>query len=89
VGKTHISQALGLEAAKQGFDVLFISAKKMLQHIHGGRADASLNAVSIRIFAPTYVNLHPHCTRDIHQRCASNIRQQCATRGGCADKVGI
>jgi DNA replication protein DnaC len=54
VGKTHISQALGLEAAKQGFDVLFISAKKMLQHIHGGRADASLNALSIRIFGPTY-----------------------------------
>lgn len=42
VGKTHISQALGLEAAKQGFDVLFISAQKMLQHIHGGRADGSL-----------------------------------------------
>jgi len=42
VGKTHISQALGLEAAKQGFDVLFIAAQKMLQHIHGGRADGSL-----------------------------------------------
>jgi DNA replication protein DnaC len=42
VGKTHISQALGLEAAKQGFDVLFVSAQKMLQHIHGGRADGSL-----------------------------------------------
>jgi len=42
VGKTHVSQALGLEAAKQGFDVLFISAPKMLQHIHGGRADGSL-----------------------------------------------
>ena len=41
VGKTHISQALGLEAAKQGLDVLFVSAQKMLQHIHGGRADAS------------------------------------------------
>jgi DNA replication protein DnaC len=42
VGKTHVSQALGLEAAKQGFDVLFVSAQKMLQHIHGGRADGSL-----------------------------------------------
>lgn len=42
VGKTHISQALGLEAAKQGLDVLFVSAQKMLQHIHGGRADGSL-----------------------------------------------
>jgi DNA replication protein DnaC len=42
VGKTHLAQALGQEAARQGFDVLFISAQKMLQHIHGGRADGSL-----------------------------------------------
>ncbi|MCG2783789.1 MAG: ATP-binding protein [Anaerolineae bacterium] len=37
-----MSQALGQEAARQGFDVLFVSAQKMLQHIHGGRADGSL-----------------------------------------------
>lgn len=42
VGKSHLAQALGQEAARQGFDVLFISAQKMLQHIHGGRADGSL-----------------------------------------------
>ena len=42
VGKTHLAQALGQEAARQGLDVLFISAQKMLQHIHGGRADGSL-----------------------------------------------
>jgi len=42
VGKTHLAQALGQEAARQGFDVLFISAQKMLQHIHGGRADGSI-----------------------------------------------
>jgi DNA replication protein DnaC len=42
VGKTHLAQALGQEAARQGLDVLFISAQKMLQHIHVGRADGSL-----------------------------------------------
>jgi DNA replication protein DnaC len=41
VGKTHLSQALGQEAARQGFDVLFVSVQKMLQHPHGGRADGS------------------------------------------------
>ena len=40
--KTHLAQALGQEAARQGFDVLFTSAQKMPQHIHGGRADDSL-----------------------------------------------
>jgi DNA replication protein DnaC len=41
VGKTHLAQALGQEAARQGFDVLFVSVQKMLQHLHGGRADGS------------------------------------------------
>ncbi len=42
VGKSHLSQALGQEACRQGFQVLFLNASKMLQHLHGGRADDSL-----------------------------------------------
>ncbi len=41
VGKTHLSQALAQEAARQGFDVLFVSVQKMLSHLNGGRADGS------------------------------------------------
>ena len=41
VGKSHLAQALGQEACRQGFDVLFISTHKMLQHLLGGRADNS------------------------------------------------
>lgn len=41
VGKTHLSQALAQEAARQGFDILFISVQKMLSHLNGGRADGS------------------------------------------------
>lgn len=41
VGKTHLAQALGQEAARQGFQVLFVNTHKMLQTIHGGRADGS------------------------------------------------
>jgi DNA replication protein DnaC len=39
VGKSHLSQALAHEACRQGFDVVFVTTHKMLQHIHGGRAD--------------------------------------------------
>jgi DNA replication protein DnaC len=42
VGKSHLAQALGQEACRQGFQVLFLNAYKMLQHLHGGRADDSL-----------------------------------------------
>jgi DNA replication protein DnaC len=41
-GKTHLAQALVHEACRQGFDALFTSTHKMLQYIHGGRADGSL-----------------------------------------------
>lgn len=41
VGKTHLAQALGQEAARQGYDVLFTSVQKLLQHLNGGRADGS------------------------------------------------
>jgi DNA replication protein DnaC len=41
VGKTHLAQALGQEAARQGFDVLSVSVQKMLSHLNGGRADGS------------------------------------------------
>jgi DNA replication protein DnaC len=41
VGKTHLAQALGQEACRQGFLVLFLNVHKMLQHLNGGRADGS------------------------------------------------
>lgn len=41
VGKSHLAQALGHEACRQGADVLFMSTHKMLAHINGGRADGT------------------------------------------------
>jgi DNA replication protein DnaC len=41
VGKTHLAQALAHEACRRGYDVLFINTQRMLQHIHGGRADGT------------------------------------------------
>jgi DNA replication protein DnaC len=41
VGKSHLAQALAHEACVQGFQVTFVQTHKMLQHIHGGRADGT------------------------------------------------
>lgn len=41
VGKSHLSQALGHEACRRGYDVLFVSTHKMLTHLNAGRADGS------------------------------------------------
>jgi DNA replication protein DnaC len=41
VGKSHLAQALGHEACRRGYDVLFTPVAKMLAHVHGGRADGT------------------------------------------------
>lgn len=41
VGKSHLAQALGHEACRRGYDVLFVSAPRLLQHLNGGRADGT------------------------------------------------
>ncbi len=41
VGKSHLAQALGHEACRRGFDVVFAKTSAMLTHIHAGRADGT------------------------------------------------
>ena len=40
-GKSHLAQALGFEACRRGYDVVFINTAKMLLQLHAGRADNS------------------------------------------------
>jgi len=40
-GKSHLSQALGHCAIRQGYDVQFVTMNKMLGHLHAGRATDS------------------------------------------------
>ena len=41
VGKSHIAQALGHEAVRRGYDVLFVRTGTMLANLYGGRADGT------------------------------------------------
>lgn len=43
VGKSHLAQAVVHEACRQAFSALFVNTHTMLQHLHGGRADNSLD----------------------------------------------
>jgi DNA replication protein DnaC len=52
VGKSPVAQALGHEACRQGWDVLFTDTHKMLQHIHGGRADGRYERRLARYLRP-------------------------------------
>lgn len=52
VGKTHIAQALGHEACRRGYDVLFVKAIKMLRSLLAGRADHSWERLIKRYVRP-------------------------------------
>jgi DNA replication protein DnaC len=41
VGKTHLAQALGHEACRKGYDVIFVKSIKMLRSLLAARADHS------------------------------------------------
>ena len=41
VGKTHLAQALGHQACRAGYDVLFMKASRLFADLGGGRADES------------------------------------------------
>ena len=41
VGKTHLAQALGHQACRAGYNVLFIKSSRLLSDLGGGRADDS------------------------------------------------
>ena len=41
VGKSHLAQALGHEACRRGYDVLFMPAARALAQLAAGRADGT------------------------------------------------
>ena len=49
VGKTHLAQALGHQACRAGYNVLFIKAGRLLSDLGGGRADDSWEKRLLRI----------------------------------------
>jgi len=52
VGKTHLAQAVGLEAIKRGKKVLFAHTNEMLDRLYASRADGSYQATLQRYLKP-------------------------------------
>lgn len=43
VGKTHLANAIGLEALKQGYKVIFIHVNELIEKLNASRADGTYN----------------------------------------------
>lgn len=75
VGKSHLAQALGHEACRRGFDVLFFGASRMLAHLNGGRADGTYERRLLAYTRPDLLvlddlglkPLHAHAPEDLYE----------------------
>jgi DNA replication protein DnaC len=50
VGKTHLAQALGHQACRLGYDVLFTKAVKLFRFLLAGRADHSWEKTNLNLW---------------------------------------
>lgn len=72
-GKTHLAQALVHEACRQGFDALFVSVTKMLQHIHGGRADGTYERRLLTYLRPDLLVLDDFGLKPLHSPAPGDL----------------
>ena len=68
VGKSHLAQALGHEACRRGYDVLFIPVAKMMAHLGGGRADGSYDRRLATYLRPDLLILDDFGLRPLRNR---------------------
>lgn len=73
VGKSHLAQALGQEACRRGYDVLFTPVAKMLAHLHGGRADGTYERRLAAFLRPDLVIFDDFGLRPLRGREAEDL----------------
>lgn len=57
VGKTHLANAIALEAIKMGYNVLFSHVNSMIEKIHASKADGTYNTVIRSFLTPNLLVL--------------------------------
>jgi len=80
VGKTHLAQALGHEACRRGFSVLFVKAAKMFRHLYASRADQSWERQLRRYLHPDLLIIDDFGLTSLTQVQAEDIYEVVAER---------
>ncbi len=87
-GKSHLSQALGHEACRRGYDVVYVNAARMLTQLHAGRTDGSYDRRFQALIRPNLLivddfglkPLHPPAHEDVYDIIAERYdRHRTAT----------
>ena len=73
VGKTHLSQALGHQACRQGYSVLFTKAGRLLSDLGGGRADDTWDKRLHRYLKPDLLILDDFALKEFTKTQAEDL----------------
>jgi len=65
VGKTHLAQALGHQACRQGYSVLFTKTNRLLSDLGGGRADGTWEKRLRRYLKPDLLILDDFAMKEL------------------------
>ena len=73
VGKTFLASALGHAACRAGYEVLFLRADHLLQHLHQSRADHSTEKAFRRLLAPDLLLIDDFGLRRLDPQQSSDL----------------
>ena len=83
-GKTHIAEALGYEACKQGYGVLFTKTSHLLRDLGGGRADDTWEQRFRRYLKPDLLILDDFAMKELTSPQAEDLYELIDQRTGRA-----
>jgi DNA replication protein DnaC len=73
VGKTHLAQALGHQACRTGYNVLFIKASRLFTDLGGGRADETWEKRIQHYLKPTLLILDDFAMKEFTKTQAEDL----------------
>ena len=73
VGKTHLAQALGHQACRAGYNVLFIKSGRLLSDLGGGRADDTWEKRLAHYLKPNLLILDDFAMREFTKTQAEDL----------------
>ena len=72
-GKTHLLQAIGHCACRQGYKVLYTRSNRLLAHLGGGRADGTWDSRLRFYLRPDLLIIDDFCLRDFTTQQAEDV----------------
>jgi len=73
VGKTHLAEALGHQACRQGYSVLFTKASRLLSDLGGGRADDTWEKRLRRYLKPDLLIIDDFALKELTKTQAEDL----------------